>query len=138
LQCYVAINFFKVALKRNRLLAQTSDKDGNLPLHRILGDRPFRLKEKEAICDLLQAFPGAALHCNHTGQFPLLIALYNKIPWENGVNELVRVGPRALELRDSLTGLYPFQIAAAVGGRYALETTYHLLRPQPDLLRRHL
>lgn len=137
LQCNVPINFFKVAVRRNPRDAEFVDELVNLPLHRLLEDRPFRLKEREAVEELVKAFPEALSHPNAAKEFPLQIAIRNKIPWENGVDILIERDSHAIHRLDARTGLYPFQLAASVGGKVSVETTYHLLRRQPDLLECH-
>ena len=134
LRCNVPINLFKVALRRDPAYALSADADGNLPLHVLLENRPYRLKEKEAVLALLQAAPQAVLHPNHAGDIPLVIAIRNRIPWHNGVDEIVRCGSGVLQRRDASSRLLPFQLAASIGGRVAVETTYHVLCQQPDLL----
>lgn len=137
LKCNVALNMFKVALAFHPILAAAVDINGNLPLHRLLRDRPYRLKEREAIQALLDKYPQATSVVNDEGQVPLTIALLHKIPWANGVDALIAVDSSAASWRDPHTGLYPFQLAASIGGKVALETTYHLLLTQPDLIQRH-
>ena len=139
LMCNVAINMYRVALRRpnSRKMAATADRrDGNLALHRLVRDRPFRLKERDAIVETVRAYPGAVRVGNGDGDAPLAVAIRNKVPYTNGVDAIVGADPDStLRCRDAETGLYPFQLAAAVGGKVALETTYRLLRTLPDLLR---
>ena len=135
IKCNVAINCFKVALKWDKLYLSTPDSNGNLALHRILEDRPFRLKEREAIQSLLEVYPEAASHRNEAGAYPLTIAIENRIPFENGVGDILNAYKQVVHHRDHTTsGLYPFQLAAAVGGKVGIETTFHLLLTKPDLL----
>jgi len=134
LQCNVPINFVKVALRRK--CRHVPDKDGNTPLHRLLEDRPYRLKEKEAVQDFVKSYPEATDQANHDGDVPLFVAIRNKIPYQQGLDALLSANRNVLRRRDGTTGLHPFQMAAATGGRYGLETTYHLLRTQPDLILR--
>jgi Ankyrin repeats (3 copies) len=134
IQCNLEINAYKVAIKINPSSARASDVNGNLPLHLLVENRPFRLKEKDGIVATLVAYPDAAQIPNHAGDLPLMIAIRNKIPWENGMDEILNAATNVVRRRDGVTGLYPFQLAAAVGGRAAVDTTYHLLLTQPDLL----
>ena len=136
LLCNVAINMFKVALKRNPAYAWTPDNDGNLPIHKLLETRPYRLKEKDAIESVLRVAPQTASRANSAGDFPLLIAIRNRIPWENGVDKLLEIDSTVVYRRDPTTGLYPYLLAASIGGKFGVETTFHLLLSQPDLLQR--
>jgi len=138
LRCNVDVNLFKLAVVRNPASALTLDSMGNLPLHVILETRPFiRLnKERQAIVALIQAAPEAVSKKNYAGNVPLSIAILNKIPWENGVQEIVNADMTVVSrYRHAPTGgLYPFQLAAAQGGRVAVNTTYQLLCAHPNLV----
>lgn len=134
LQTSVAINLFKVALLKRPHLARFRDTEGNLPLHRLVNDRPYRLKEREALADCLAAFPLAAGEANESGDYPLWIAIRNKIPWENGVDLLAEANPAAVAYRMKGSGLAAFQLAAAVGGKVAIESCFRLLLVHPDLI----
>mmetsp|Transcript_15958 Transcript_15958/g.20859 ORF Transcript_15958/g.20859 Transcript_15958/m.20859 type:complete len:396 (+) Transcript_15958:267-1454(+) len=131
---HLPVNCYKIPLKREPELAEVQDEEGNLALHLLVSRRPFRLKEREAIEATLEASTAAALVRNNAGDFPLLIAIRNKIPWANGVDLLVHTAPATVQQRDVETNLLPFQFAASVGGPVALDTTYELLSTQPDLL----
>jgi ankyrin repeat protein len=135
LQNSVILNLLKVALlKRPRLALVPDTLAGNLPLHRLVSDRPYRLKEREALSDCLAAYLDATGRANHNGDYPLFIAIRNKIPWENGVDLLVQANPGIVGRRDRSTGLRAFQLAAAVGGKVAIESCFHLLLTRPDLI----
>lgn len=135
LQCNVPINFIKVCLKYRPTTALAVDAAGNLPLHVLIENRPYRLKEREAMEACLEAFSSAAGIQNHSGDVPLQIAIRNKIPIPNGVDLLLLASPNTAQCRDSATGLYPFQLAAHQGSSAAIvNTTYHLLATQPDLV----
>jgi ankyrin repeat protein len=137
LQNSVVLNHFKVALLKRPHFARVPDAcTGNLPLHRLVNDRPYRLKEREAMSDCLAAFPEATGHANNSGDYPLFIAIRNKIPWDNGVDLLVRTNPFVIGRRDPSTGLLAFQLAAAVGGKVAVESCFQLLLTRPDLIER--
>jgi hypothetical protein len=135
IRCNVPINMFRVALKRNPAWALVTDASGNLPLHLLVENRPYRLKEKEAIGALLDAAAQAAGVSNNCGDTALVLGIRNKMPWENGLDKILEAATSVVHLRDAETGLYPFQLSAAVGGKVAVDTTYHLLCTQPDLLR---
>lgn len=134
LRCSVPINLFKVALKCHPSYALAHDTDGNLPLHWVLLNRPYRLKERDSIQALLEAAPQTASQRNAIGEFPLLCAIRNKIPCQNGLDLVVQADPTALEKPDPVTGLFPFLLAAVVGGRVAVDTIFHLLLKHPSLV----
>jgi hypothetical protein len=134
IQCHVQFNTYKVALRVNPHGARTMDNRGNLPLHVLVESRPFRLKEREAILDTLHVYPESATVRNHAGEYPLWIALRNKIPWEKGLDAILGAAPHVVGVRDPETGWFPFQLAALYGGKWALDTIYHLLVTRPDLL----
>lgn len=135
IQCNVDISFFKIALKIEPGLAITPNAQGSLPLHILVKDRPYRLKERQAIVAALQAYPRAALIANKAGYTPLLIAIGSKLPWENGLDCIANAALSMIQRRDPLTGLFPFLLAASNGGPMSVSTTYHLLSARPDLLR---
>jgi ankyrin repeat protein len=136
LHCNVAINLFKVAIRLNPSHATIPDAAGNLPLHRLVEDRPFRLKEREAIESLLQAAPESASRPNRHGDFPLFLAIRQKMPLENGLDLLIATATAIVRRQDPETRLFPYQLAATVGGKGAVERTFHLLLASPDLLER--
>lgn len=129
------LQLLKATLKRNPSWAQVVDEDGNTPLHLLVERRPYRLKELDALKAMLAAFPEAAGMQNKNCQQPLLVAIRNKIPWDNGVGEILRANMDVLSVVDSETKLHPFQLAAFVGGHEALNTTFQLLSALPETLR---
>ena len=132
IRCNVPFELFQIALKLDTSYALAADINGSLPLHLMLENRPYRLKEKQALSALLEAAPESYSQPNLQGDVPLTIAIRNRIPWENGLKGLA--GPNVLQRRDKETGLLPFQLAASIGGRVSIETMFHLLTKQPDLL----
>jgi ankyrin repeat protein len=135
LQCSAGLSLFKVALLKRPEWARVPDAlTGSLPLHRLLNDRPYRLKEREAVSDCLAAYPGAAGVADAGGDYPLFVALRGKVPWESGVDLLVGADPGVAGRRDRASGLRAFQLAAAVGGAAAVGTCLRLLLTRPDLV----
>lgn len=128
------VNFYKLALKCDPTLAMAADEQGDLALHLLVDHRPFRLKEREAIEATLEASTEAASKRNNAGSLPLLTAIRNKIPWYCGMDLIAEAAPMTVQRRDVETNLLPFQLAAAVGGKSALDTIFQLLSMQPDLL----
>ena len=55
--------------------------------------------------------------------------------WEEGLGDLVRANTEILGRNDSETKLYPFLLAASLGGRVAVNTSFQLLCERPDLLK---
>ena len=107
---------------------------GHWPLHVLIAQRPYRLKERDAIVAVLRPARSAASAMDRAGDVPLHRAIRNKIPWHSGVDVLVEAAPHTLGYRDRTTRLLPFQLAATQDGRQAVETSFQLLRRQPDLL----
>ena len=137
LQCNVPLHMFQTCLRHAPHTAQAVDfGTGHVPLHVLMTNRPYRLKERDAIVACLRVAPQSTLTVSRgtTGELPLHLALRHKIPWHNGVDALVETAPHTVGCRDRSTRLLPFQLAAREGGRPAVETSFHLLRQQPDLL----
>ena len=134
LQGHNLVNFYKLALKWDASLASVKSSDGNLPLHVLVERRPFRLKEKEAITATLEANNTAAGVRNVHGDLPLFLAIRNKMPFHNGMDAILEASRSSVACRDPETKLLPFQLAAAVGGKVAVDNTFHILQTQPDLL----
>lgn len=134
LQRQILVNFYKLALAWDSTLAAVPSATGDLPLHVLVERRPFRLKEKEAIEATLQANVAAANVRNDSGDLPLHIAIRNRMPFGNGVDLILEASRSSVMQRDTKTNLLPFQLAAAVGGKVAVDNTFHLLLTQPDLL----
>jgi ankyrin repeat protein len=134
-QCSVPINLVKVCLKFRPASAHAVDAAGNFPLHLLIENRPYRLKEREAVEACLEANTTAAGIPNRAGDVPLQIAIRNKIPVPNGIDLLLASSPCTVRYKDSATGLYPFQLAATQGSNASsVNTTFQLLTTQPDLV----
>eukprot|EP00977_Amphora_coffeiformis_P001638 scaffold310_cov168-Amphora_coffeaeformis.AAC.33 len=134
LQAQILVNFYKLALKWDPTLATVPSTRGDLPLHVLVERRPFRLKEKEAIEATLEAYSQAASVRNNNGDLPIFLAIRNKMPFGNGMDAILEASRSSVMQRDPETNLLPFQLAAAVGGKVAVDNTFHLLLTQPDLL----
>ncbi|KAL7501019.1 hypothetical protein ACHAWT_010604 [Skeletonema menzelii] len=79
---------------------------GSLPLHLSLQCNPQVVEVIEKFIDI---FPLSISMPDGNGRLPLHIALLQKSPsWET----ILRLYPAALECRDPVTGLLPFQLAA--------------------------
>jgi hypothetical protein len=130
------LNLLKIAFKLRESCARAVDRNGDTPLHLLVERRPYRLKEREALQSALEAYPEAAGMDNLDGHPPLLLAIKNKIPFENGVSDILRSDMTVVSRQDTETHLVPFQLAAAVGGPEALNTTFSLLSALPQELTR--
>lgn len=134
LRCNVPIQLYKTAIL---LISEdafiTPDSNGNLPLHWMLENRPYQFHEHGAIQALLHHHSAAASARNAQGDWPLLIAIRNKIPWHVGIRPVLEAYPSAIHCRTN-DGWLPFQLAALIGGKRSLETIFQLLLVQPDLL----
>ena len=64
------------------------------------------------------------------GRFPLHIAAEMDLEWNNGLEDIVHANRAALKEPHSVTGLYPFMIAANMSAE--LESTYFLLKEDPQ------
>jgi hypothetical protein len=133
-QLRAPINAIKVAIRRHPEWAQVPDSDGNYPLHVVVIRRPFRVKDKDIIDMLLKAYPDAAGKKNKAGDTAIFLAIRDRIDWNDGLKCIVQADTDTLASSDSQTGLYPFLLAASLGGRVAVNTTYELLCERPDLV----
>jgi hypothetical protein len=154
------IQVLRYVIQRFPTQVHTRDCDGKLPLHIAVGPAPFHAsmrrqylpREQEFVTALINAYPEAAqlpicgvsrtntpslelgdYHC------PLMAALHNRHVWAGGVKNLVDAAPGTMLLRDPVTKLYPFQLAAIPSGDTTtstvdLDTIYELLRAQPQVM----
>lgn len=129
------LNALKVAVKLRPQSAAVPDANGNYPLHNVIIRRPFRVKDIELIKELLVAFPGAAGKKNKAGDFPIYIAIRDRMGWEEGLGDIVHANVDVLATADMETGLCPFLLAASLGGRVAVNSTFALLSLKPHLVK---
>ncbi|KAG7353655.1 ankyrin repeat domain protein [Nitzschia inconspicua] len=129
------LNMIKTAIKINPDWARHADADGNYPLHLIVQRRPFRVKDVELIRELLQAYPEAVEKRNSDDDLPIQIAIRERMVWEEGLGEIANTNTEILGILDNHTKLYPFLLAASLGGRVAVNTTYQLLLAKPHLIK---
>jgi len=79
----------------------------------------------------------SSVKMDREGRYPLHIALAHRHSWESGVKELFQKAPDILSIRDPVTQLLPFQLAAIPvrdNLPVDLTTIFRLLRHQPELL----
>jgi len=119
------------------------DTTGRLPLHIAVASampnantaqslRKFQPKERQLSCKLIEYYPTAAAVRDPNepeGRYPLHTAVANGHDWHAGAKELYQNAPDALQQRDPLTQLYPFQMVSA-----DLDSAYQLLRQMPAVL----
>mmetsp|Transcript_22136 Transcript_22136/g.54780 ORF Transcript_22136/g.54780 Transcript_22136/m.54780 type:complete len:417 (+) Transcript_22136:129-1379(+) len=126
------------------------DEQCHLPLHVAIQKitwskhrkRRLKPKEKPFLESLLNAYPGSArerIYSDHH-RYPLHSAIANGHSWSQGVREIFLAAPECVIVRDSCTGLFPFQLAAVPiieEKSYSndnLETVFQLLRARPDVI----
>jgi hypothetical protein len=152
------IQVLHYVIQRFPIQVRTRDSGGKLPLQIAVGPTPFQLsmrrqylpREQEIVAVLINAYPKAAQLRLGSGcptntsimkvedsRFPLMAALHHRHNWTGGVEDLVGAAPGILLIRDPVTKLYPFQLAAAASSDTAtvdLDTIYELLRAQPQVM----
>jgi len=89
----------------------------------------------QLIKELLVAHPKAAGERNKEGHTPLFIAIRDRMGWDDGLGELVYADVDVLSSTDKETGLFPFLLAASLGGKVAINTAYQLLCAKPHLVK---
>ena len=122
----------------NSQVIEKEEKTGNLPLHiacRMHDNSAFN--RDDVLLELLSLYASAAKVKNRLGQLPLHIALSVEDQWSfKPINELLKANPSSHEEVDTVSKLYPFQLAA-VGKKEAacdqLSSIYALLRKSPVL-----
>ena len=81
-------------------------QSGSLPIHLILRHNPRAIDAIELFLDL---YPRSVTMPDGNGRLPIHLAIIQKSPtW----NKVLSMSPIALEARDPVTGLLPFQLAA--------------------------
>lgn len=121
------------------------DEHGRLPLA-VACCHPVANRASDAqtkIEMLSRVYPLAIFDRDMQGRLPLFLALDSGVEWEEGVNALVEKHPRSIAMRDPVTGLFPFMLAAASSSRTneqdetkSLSTIFQLLQKDPTVLRR--
>ena len=76
--------------------------------------------------------PMAARFADSEGRLPLTLALMSNKRWDEGLQHLIWAAPQALETRDPVTRMYPFQLAAIYVED--IDTIYRLVRSLPQNL----
>ncbi|CAB9522227.1 expressed unknown protein [Seminavis robusta] len=142
-----SIELFQVILEKFHNQLSAPDHQGRLPLHIILiiprtvssDDKMAVWQERQsrlARCKMLvQEYPAALRHTDHSGRLPLHWAICNH--WHHlHLMELLDVFPESIAIRDGISQLYPFQLAATHD--LPLTTIFQLSMKDLDLLSRRI
>jgi hypothetical protein len=147
------IEVLEYFLERFPEQTRSRDRWGLLPLHLAVKAAPwngstrrkYRPREQKVVAALLRVYPDAAkipiaddegADADHR-RYPLMTALSNRHLWIGGVEELFHAAPEVLLMRDPVTLLFPFLLAAIPSGDNTtvdLDTIYNLLRAQPEVM----
>jgi hypothetical protein len=129
----------------------TEDIHGRLPLT-IACTSPSANRSCDVLTKielLLREYSPAAKYSNSSPvRYPLHIALASGIIWNEGIHMLLQAFPVALSIRDPVTGLFPFALAAMQENKSSvspentketvdedLTTIYCVLRADPSVLK---
>jgi ankyrin repeat protein len=144
-----------ISVYRNELTVK--DEDGRLPLHiaatNATTNRSYDVQSK--ISMLLTEYQEAARIADASGRLPIYIALESGIAWDEGIQDLFALEPKIMGVRDCVTSLYPFMLAAVGGGRrrpvttdaaethecqvdHSLSTIYTSLRADPAIVKSYI
>lgn len=151
LNAYIPDGIIPFILQKSPEQAFERDQFGHLPLSIVLSayfQGPS--SRRDAIVKLLNINPKAASTPSADGRQPLTIALENGILWNEGIKDLIRANPKALQTIDKTRSrlyMYPFMIAACAplptvtnpisepeDETHRVENIYKLLRSAPDLV----
>ena len=67
------------------------------------------------------------------GRLPLHHAVVSRRQYDNAIKAIIKAAPQALEIKDGITHLYPFMMAA-VGKDSDIDLIYRLLAEAPGLM----
>jgi len=132
--CVMALALAMSEDPQEALLEQ--DSNGQRPLEVFLQQDEWEgaRRDSDFLLQLLvQAHPDSCTLVTSTGQLPLHLATASqKFSWHTSLTNIFEAHPQAVRIRDPVTKLYPFQLAAAAN---AEETTIlELLRADPSVL----
>lgn len=132
LSCYPEVVWH--AIEMNPVRLETRDGEGRLPLH-IAAEKSDTPKEVFRVllhkCWGRRQSTSAAL--DGAGRLPLALLALNRRVFDESFDLLVEAEPRALRVRDTPSGLFPYMLAA-MGNDSALDTIYGLLLKDPSLV----
>ena len=119
--------------------ARCYNDEGDLPLHVAAKSTPFKTwcvsqednpSYSSVIELLLKAYPKGATIPNENGRLPLHCLISSKKSWGSDINILLHHSPNSLLVRDPITKLMPFMMAA-VSEETSIAEVYKILRANP-------
>ena len=132
-------HFLALAIELYPQQVQTWNDTGDYPLHiaasnpplarpRFSCARAFLDPHRDSVDLLVQSFPDAARITNRYGHLPIQLALREgRRTWWTGVASLIEAESDTLLIRDSMTRLYPFQLAAAFPAKEEVDSVGTIL-----------
>jgi len=103
---------------------------GDLPMHLFVRNNCIADNNEAGISMLMKHYPESVKIPDKRGRLPLTTALDKNRRWDQGVSTLLEAFPDALLVRDPVTRLFPFMIAA-IEGKHAIDTVFTLLQLSP-------
>jgi ankyrin repeat protein len=106
----------------------TEDTQGRLPLT-MACQSPSANRSCDVLTKvqmLLREDRNTARHLDHSGRYPLHVAVASGVQWDEGVESLLSSHPFVISACDPITLLYPYQLAATV-------MSSHFSEPEDDL-----
>lgn len=91
---------------------RTRDANGRLPLHVAAATQMSNKRARQLLPRLLTMNPEAARKADNNGHLPLTLAIRTRKRWEGCIQNLLEVEPRALCVRDRVSRMVPFMVAA--------------------------
>lgn len=133
--CVIALALAMSEDPREELLVQDANCQRPLEVFLQQDESESARRDADFLLELLvHANPDSCTLVMSTGQLPLHLATARQtFSWHASLASVFEAHPQAVHIRDAVTGLYPFQLAAAA---HAEESTiFGLLRADPSVLR---
>ena len=111
----------------------TQKRHGDLPIHLFVRNNCIADNNAAGVNVLIQYFPGSASIPDKRGRLPLTVALDKKRRWDQGVSVLLKAFPDALLVRDPVTRLFPFMVAA-IEDKHIIDIVFTLLKLSPSAI----
>mmetsp|Transcript_56562 Transcript_56562/g.169171 ORF Transcript_56562/g.169171 Transcript_56562/m.169171 type:complete len:343 (-) Transcript_56562:168-1196(-) len=148
----------RIAINRHRNQISVRDDQGRLPIHVATAASPNHPPHlppglaKEHAIKILQGVPNKTNELsgetdisillrthigtvpNIDGRHPFFLAVGSGRTWDQGIESFLESHPSLLQSRDGLSGLFPFQFAAAKGSVGNVDTVFRLLKAAPHLV----
>jgi len=124
-QCPMEVLEYALVHHREQILLSDA-RTGRLPLHIAVGPKTAWLDcvtagpkhqppDRRIVARMLRYYPESVrVRIATTGRLPLHEAIANGHRWQGGVRDLFAAAPELLAQRDPVSGLHPFQLAAAI------------------------